>query len=52
MNFLMEHWGLIVSVLLGLSETMALIPQFKSSGILDFVIKVLKELKSKTDVAK
>lgn len=36
---------IILAVLLAISESLALNPNFKSNGILDLVIKVLKTLK-------
>lgn len=41
---LMEHLPLILAVLLGISESLALIPALKANGILDGVIKALKVL--------
>lgn len=44
---IVEHWALIASVLLGISETLALIPSLKQNGILQGLIVLLKELKAK-----
>lgn len=48
---IMEHLPLILSVLLGVSEALALIPSLKANGILDGVIKALKALGAKKDVS-
>lgn len=48
---LMEHLPLILSVLLGISEALALIPQLKANGIIDGVIKALKALGAKKDAS-
>ncbi len=40
--FILANKVVILGALLGVSECMALVPSFKSSGILDFVIKSLK----------
>lgn len=42
---LIENRVLILSVLLGLSEALALIPSLSANGILDGIIKLLKALK-------
>lgn len=42
---IVQNWAIIVSVLLGISESLALIPSCKSNGILDGMIKFLKALK-------
>lgn len=42
---ILENRVLILTVLLGISESLALIPQLKANGILDGLIKVLKALK-------
>lgn len=47
----MENLPLILAVLLGLSESLALIPALKANGILDGVIKALKALGAKKDVS-
>jgi len=48
---LMEHLPLILAVLLGISESLALIPALKGNGILDGVIKALKALGGKKDAS-
>ena len=45
-----EKIVLILSVALGVSEALALIPAIKANGIIDGVIRVLKALLSKKDV--
>jgi len=40
----METVEMILAVLLGLSEALALIPQVKANGIFDFVFQMLKKL--------
>lgn len=42
---IIQNWPVIISVMLGISETLALIPSCKSNGILDGVIKFLKAIK-------
>lgn len=42
---ILEHKILILTVLLGISESLALIPSLQANGILDGIIKVLKALK-------
>lgn len=44
---MIEHVELILAVLLGLSEALALIPQVKANGIFDLVLGILKKLVSK-----
>lgn len=44
-----EKLVLILSVTLGVSEALALIPAVKANGIVDGVIKVLKALVAKKD---
>lgn len=51
LKVLMENLPLILSVLLGVSEALALIPQLKANGILDGVIKALKAMGAKKDVS-
>lgn len=50
-EFVMSPWGSFVVALLLfiLSEAMALVPSWKSSGIVDFIIKALTALKKKQD---
>lgn len=47
MLLIQENIVLILSVLLGISEALALIPAVKANGIVDGVIKVLKLLLAK-----
>jgi hypothetical protein len=47
MLIIQENIVLILSVLLGVSEALALIPAVKANGIVDGVIKVLKLLLGK-----
>lgn len=42
-----ENIVLILGALLAISECLALIPSMKSSGIIDFVINVLKSILQK-----
>lgn len=53
-NFVMGPWGMFaVAVILFIhSEYMAMKPEWKSSGILDFIIKALKALKEKQTAPK
>lgn len=44
---MLEHIELILAVLLGVSEALALIPQVKANGIFDLVLGTLKKLVSK-----
>ena len=43
-EFLLANKVVLLTLLLSLSEAMALIPSFKSSGILDWVIRTVKKL--------
>lgn len=45
----LENLHIILLVLLGISESLALVPALKSNGILDMVIKFLKALTKKDD---
>lgn len=47
MLLIQENLILILSVLLGVSESLALIPAVKANGIIDGLIKVLKLLLGK-----
>lgn len=47
MSFVIEHKEIFLAAALAVSEVLALVPSFKSSGILDFVIKTLKSLAKK-----
>jgi phosphotransferase system glucose/maltose/N-acetylglucosamine-specific IIC component len=47
----MENLPLILAVLLGISEALAMIPALKANGILDGVIKALKALGAKKDAS-
>ena len=49
LELLIEHHVLILTVLLGISESLALIPGFKSHGILVALITILKTLLKKPD---
>lgn len=42
-DFVIANKVVILGALLALSEVLALIPSFKSSGVLDFIIKTLKK---------
>jgi hypothetical protein len=46
-EFLLANKVVILSALLALSEVLALVPSFKSSGILDWVIRTIKKLLGK-----
>lgn len=46
-QWLMANYGLVLAVLLGISESLALIPQLKANGVLDWLIKTLKALAPK-----
>lgn len=45
--FIIANKVVILSFLLALSEVLALVPSFKSSGILDWVIRTVKKLLGK-----
>lgn len=47
MAFIVENKVVILGALLALSEVMALVPSFKSSGIFDFIYRGLKALAGK-----
>lgn len=42
--FLIANKVVVLGALLSLSEALALVPSFKSSGILDFIIRESKKL--------
>ena len=44
---MLEHIELILAVLLGVSESLALIPQVKANGIVQLVLDILKKLVKK-----
>lgn len=44
---MIEHIEIILAVLLGISESLALIPQIKENSILQVVISILKKLAGK-----
>lgn len=46
MAWLMENWGMIVAVLLGISEALALIPVIKSNSIFQLIYNALKSIGS------
>jgi hypothetical protein len=46
---MLQHIELILAVLLGVSESLALIPQIKSNGIVQLVLEILKKLVAKKD---
>ena len=43
-DFIIANKVVILSALLALSEVLALVPSFKSSGILDWIIRFIKKL--------
>jgi hypothetical protein len=47
MEKILDQLPVILGVLLGISESLALIPACKSNGILDAIIKILKFLSKK-----
>lgn len=42
-KLIVENHAILLGVALAISESMALVPSWKSSGLLDFVIKGLKK---------
>jgi len=46
-DFIIANKVVILGALLAISEAMALIPAFKSSGVLDFIIRAIKKLLGK-----
>lgn len=44
---MLEHIEIILAVLLGISESLALIPQIKENSILQVVLSILKKLAGK-----
>lgn len=44
MEFIQANWAIIASVLLGISELLALIPAFKSNSILQLILNAVKSL--------
>lgn len=43
-DFVLANKVILLGLLLSLSEALALVPSFKSSGILDFIIRGIKKL--------
>lgn len=48
MAWVLANWSLIVSVLFGLSEVLALIPGIKANSVFQLVLNSLKGLAGKT----
>lgn len=46
-EWIVSNWGLLATVLLGLSESLALIPGCASNSILQLILNVLKALAPK-----
>lgn len=46
-DFIIANKLVILGALLAISEALALIPSFKSSGVLDFIIRSIKKLLGK-----
>lgn len=44
MDWIIQNWGLILGVLFGLSEALALIPGIKSNSVFQLVYNLLKSL--------
>jgi len=44
MEWLQVNLPMLLAVLLGVSEALALIPAIKSNGVFDFVLNLLKKL--------
>ena len=53
MNWLMNNWGMIATVLLGVSESMAVAfpSSTKAGGIIAGIVKFLKQLGTKDPLA-
>lgn len=47
MALIVENKAVILGALLAISEVMALVPSFKSSGVFDFIYRGLKSLAGK-----
>lgn len=44
---MVENLSLVLAILLGISESLSLIPQIKSNGIFQLVLNLLKKLSPK-----
>lgn len=44
MQYIIDHWGVIATALLAVSEALALIPGLKSNGIVQAIINILKNV--------
>lgn len=44
MQWFVQNWGLVATILLSVSEVLALVPALKSNGIIDGLVKTLKSL--------
>ena len=51
MAWLTENWSVIASVLLALSEALALIPGIKSNSVFQLIVNGLKSILGKKDSA-
>lgn len=49
MAFINDNLALILAVLLGISEALALVPKLKANSIFQLVVSVLKALKPKSE---
>ena len=45
MEWVMEHWSLIVTVLFALSELLAAIPAVKANSVYQLLVQILQALK-------
>lgn len=52
MQFIIENKAVILGVLLAISEGLALVPSFKSSGVFDFIYRGIRTLAGKPVVDK
>lgn len=47
LDFIIANKVVILGCLLSISEVLALVPSFKSSGVLDFIIRTIKKILGK-----
>lgn len=51
MAWLLEYWPMVVSVLFGISEALAIIPFFKSNSVFQLIYNTLKGFVGKKEIA-
>lgn len=47
MQWLIDNWAMVVAVLFGVSEALALLPWFQSNSVFQLIFNVIKSLAGK-----